>query len=71
MNYISLTLEQLDRISRDGDLDEFTKVILAKALDLEAELEATREQLEDEQHSNELLRKQNERLSQELAQYEN
>jgi hypothetical protein len=68
MNYNSLTLEQLYRISRDGDLDEFTKVILAKALDLEAELEAVREELENETHNNFLLRRENIRILEEAAQ---
>ena len=45
MNYNLYTLEQLDRISRDGDLDEFTKVVLEKALDIEAELDAIKDVL--------------------------
>ena len=43
MNYNLYTLEQLDRISRDGDLDEFTKAVLEKALDIEAELDAIKD----------------------------
>jgi len=45
MNYNLYTLEQLDRISRDGDLDEFTKAVLEKALDIEAELDAIKDVL--------------------------
>lgn len=45
MNYNLYTLEQLDRISRDGDLDEFTKAVLEKALDIEAELDAIKDTL--------------------------
>ena len=45
MNYNLYTLAQLDRISRDGDLDEFTKAVLEKALDIEAELDAIKDVL--------------------------
>jgi hypothetical protein len=47
MNYYSFDLHELDRISRDGDLDDFTKAVLEKGLDAIAELDALKSVLEE------------------------
>ena len=47
MNYYSFDLHELDRISRDGDLDDFTKAVLEKGLDALAELDALKSVLEE------------------------
>lgn len=52
MNYYSFDLHELDRISRDGDLDDFTKAVLEKGLDALAELDALKSVLEELDLSN-------------------
>ncbi len=47
MNFYQFDLYELDRFSRDGDLDDFTKAVLEKGLNALAELEAIKGVLEE------------------------
>ena len=47
MNFYAMDLNELDRIGRDAMLNDYEKAILEKGLDVNAELQALREVLEE------------------------